>query len=117
MDRIEGTVTDGHDNAIGKGIQQVSVYADAITWREFIRRDIEAIHKEIDDLQAQIRELAGRVMFLLIIVLIMFLVSAVATAFTIRQFDNLIERINTNDRQLDQMDRRLERQYYPPGVP
>lgn len=113
-DTIRGNIDGGGEQiSVGKGNQNVSLYGDTITWREFVRRDIDTLHKELDDLKLQIRELAGRVMFLLMIVFIMFLASAVATAFTIRQFDHVIERIDDSARQLDKIESRLERQSYP----
>lgn len=98
-DEISGTVgRDAHKAAIGKDIQQVSIYSDRLTWREFVRRDLESLEQ--------------RLMILLIAVFFLFILGAVATGLTIRQFDLTYWRI-------DRLEQRIERQIIPPipGMP
>lgn len=99
-DRIHGKAGDDNQNtAIGKDIQQVSVYADTYSWREFVRRDLEKIERAAEKAEA-------RIMFLLIAVLVLFILGAFATGLVIREFDLTYLEL---DRQDQRMERRLER--------
>lgn len=102
-DHISGRAGDDNKNtAIGKDIQQVSVYSDTYSWREFVRRDLEKLERSSDRTEA-------RIMFLLIAVFVLFVLGAFATGLAIRQFDitslNLERQEQRMERRLDQIER------------
>lgn len=115
-----GGATVGGDARAGRDFvgRDSIIYADTATWRNFIARDIDAIrtHAAIQnaELKAEIAELKGRVMFLLVVVFLIFVLGAISTAFTIRQFDQMTDKSNYDSRRIDLLERSRERIYpYP----
>lgn len=95
-DEISGTVgKDAKHTAVGKDIQQVSIYSDRLTWREFVRRDLESLEQ--------------RFMILLITVFFLFVLGAIATGLTIRQFDLTYLQIERQNLIFERQIERLER--------
>ncbi len=89
------------------------IYADTYTWRNFVTRDIEGIRSQFNsrnaELKEEIAELKGRVMFLLIVVFLIFTLGAISTAFTIRQFDQIMNRSSYDSRRIDMLERSQDR--------
>lgn len=98
-DRIEGEVGDSARNVvIGRNNTQHNIqYADTGTWREFVRRDLQA--------------LGAKFVILLIAVILLYVLGAVVTGLVIREIDLIYGRI-------DRLEERLEPPpYYYPGLP
>jgi hypothetical protein len=99
-DRITGNIgDDGRSQAVGKDIQQVSIYADRETWRELVRRDLVS-HGE------RLAQLETRIMAALFAIMLIFFLGAVSIGFVIRQFDLTYLQ---QDRSNVLMERRMER--------
>lgn len=102
-DRIHGSAgDDSKSTAIGKDIQQVSVYSDTYSWREFVRRDLERQERASEKAE-------GRIMFLLIAVFFLFILGAFATGLVIREFDQTYLELERQDQRIERRLERMER--------
>lgn len=102
-DRIQGNAGDENRQvAQGKDIQQVSVYADSITWREAVREGNYQLRADIAELRSWVRGL-------LITIFVLFVMGAVLSALAIRQFDLTNNWIQYNVRRIDAIERRIDR--------
>ena len=101
-DHIEGHIGDnGRGNAVGKGIQQVSIYSDTPSWRDAVKRDLEHLS---DDHNRQ----GTFIMFLMVACCVLYLIGFVLSALIIRQFDMLQYQLDRRDTQIERRFERME---------
>lgn len=106
-DYIRGGAGDNNQHvAQGKDIQQVSIYTDQLTWRETVRDEFAALHRQIDDLRGWARGL-------LIAVTIAFALGFLASMLALRQFDLQSYRIERSQSKIEMLEQRV----IPPPVP
>jgi hypothetical protein len=102
-DRITGNLgDDARTAAVGKDIQQVSIYADRETWRELVRRDLASHGERIERAEA-------RIMVALFAIMIIFFLGAVAIGMVIRQFDLSQLQLERREAQIERRIERMER--------
>ncbi len=84
--------------AIGRNNRiNTTYYQETVAWREFVRRDLEAMEQ--------------RTVIALTAIMLLFFLGFIATGLIIRQFDLLNTRIEQIDR------RSIDRSPYVPGIP
>ena len=102
-DEIHSTAGDNtRTTATGKDIQQVSIYADTHSWREFVRRDLVAHGGRIEKVEA-------RVSVALFAIMVIFFLGAVVIGLVIRNSDLTYLQIERSDALMERRMERLER--------
>jgi hypothetical protein len=102
-DRITGNTGDDSRNAaVGKDIQQVSIYSDTFSWREFVRRDLVSHGERLDRLET-------RIMAALFAIMLIFFLGAISIGLVIRQFDLTYLQMERSDVLMERRMERLER--------
>lgn len=102
--RIDGNIGDDAEQAaIGKDIQQVSIYTDRLTWRETVRDEFSLVHRQFSDLRGWVR---GLLIGFCVISFLMLIIGL----FALRQFDLQALRIENNQDRIE----RLEQRVIPP---
>lgn len=106
-DEIRGSVgNEARAAAIGKDIQQISIYTDQLTWRETVRHEFDMVHRQIADLRGWVRGL-------LIAVIIIFFTGFILSLLALRQFDLQSFRMESNRQRIEMLEQRV----IPPPVP